>query len=99
MLTKLFMSEQIMSLLLKSLFSNDFSIGHLRCTFDSLRVECLHTFVYYAPIYAVLTLGIYAVFNVVSGVATFNDCSAAKEELLREIKEAREELKQKKIIE
>ncbi|CAA94605.1 putative dolichol-phosphate mannosyltransferase subunit 3 [Caenorhabditis elegans] len=60
--------------------------------------ECLHCLVNYAPFFAVLFLGIYAVFNVVYGVATFNDCAEAKVELLGEIKEAREELKRKRII-
>lgn len=60
--------------------------------------ECAHNLVYYAPFLAVFFLGVYAAFNVVYGVATFNDCAGAKVELLQEIKEAREELKQKKII-
>ncbi|KAK6022124.1 Dolichol-phosphate mannosyltransferase subunit 3, partial [Ostertagia ostertagi] len=36
-----------------------------------------------APIYAVLLLGIYALGSVVYGVATFNDCPTAKEELVQ----------------
>ncbi|CAP24237.2 Protein CBR-DPM-3 [Caenorhabditis briggsae] len=50
--------------------------------------ECAHCLVYY----------IYAAFNVIYGVATFNDCAEAKVELLQEIKQARAELKQKRII-
>ncbi|EFP08573.1 hypothetical protein GCK72_014298 [Caenorhabditis remanei] len=61
--------------------------------------ECAHNLVYYAPLLAVFFLAIYAAFNVIYGVATFNDCAEAKSELLSEIKEAREELKRKRIIE
>ncbi|VDM55149.1 unnamed protein product [Angiostrongylus costaricensis] len=39
---------------------------------------------------------VYALISVVYGVATFNDCPLAKEELLKEIKEARDDLKQRK---
>uniref|UniRef100_A0A1I7TX76 Dolichol-phosphate mannosyltransferase subunit 3 n=1 Tax=Caenorhabditis tropicalis TaxID=1561998 RepID=A0A1I7TX76_9PELO len=60
--------------------------------------ECAHNIVYYAPVFAVFILAIYAAFNVVYGVATFNDCAEARSDLLREIQEARGELKQKKII-
>ncbi|KAK5978691.1 Dolichol-phosphate mannosyltransferase subunit 3, partial [Trichostrongylus colubriformis] len=51
-----------------------------------------------APIYAVLLLGIYAASSVVYGVATFNDCPSAKDELVKEIKEAQEDLRKRKII-
>ncbi|CAJ0602715.1 unnamed protein product [Cylicocyclus nassatus] len=60
--------------------------------------DCFRHLVLYAPIYAVLLLGVYALTSVVHGVMTFNDCRDAKEELVREIKEAREDLKKKKII-
>ncbi|ETN68348.1 Dolichol-phosphate mannosyltransferase subunit 3 [Necator americanus] len=60
--------------------------------------DCFRHVVLYAPIYAVLLLGIYAMASVVHGVLTFNDCQAAREELVKEIKEAREDLKKRKII-
>ncbi|CAO4374187.1 unnamed protein product [Caenorhabditis nigoni] len=60
--------------------------------------ECAHFLVYYAPFFAVFFLGIYAAFNVIYGVATFNDCAEAKVELLQEIKQAKAELKDKGII-
>ncbi|KJH41096.1 Dolichol-phosphate mannosyltransferase subunit 3 [Dictyocaulus viviparus] len=60
--------------------------------------DCLHHLVLYAPVYAVLLLGVYASLSVVHGVVTFNDCPSAKEELLREIQEARDDLKRRKII-
>lgn len=49
----------------------------------------------YAPIYAVFTLGCYAVFAVGYGVATFNDCEDAAKELRGEIEVARVELARK----
>ncbi|CAB3410050.1 unnamed protein product [Caenorhabditis bovis] len=60
--------------------------------------EFAHHFVLYAPIFAVIMLGIYAVGSVVYGVATFNDCAEAREELIQEIKEAREDLKKRKVL-
>ncbi|KAE9421047.1 hypothetical protein Angca_008794 [Angiostrongylus cantonensis] len=60
--------------------------------------NCFRHLVLYAPIYAVLLLAVYALISVVYGVATFNDCPLAKEELLKEIKEARDDLKQRKVI-
>ncbi|KAL6739618.1 hypothetical protein Aduo_013052 [Ancylostoma duodenale] len=60
--------------------------------------DCFRHLVLYAPVYAVLLLGVYAVASVVHGVFTFNDCPAAKEELLQEIKEAREDLKKRRVI-
>lgn len=37
-------------------------------------------------------------FSIVHGVATFNDCADARKELIEEIKEARADLKKRKII-
>ncbi|CAD6196155.1 unnamed protein product [Caenorhabditis auriculariae] len=55
-------------------------------------------FVLYAPIYAIIGLGIYALFSVVYGVSKFNDCPEARKELVEEIKEARTDLKKRKVI-
>lgn len=52
----------------------------------------------YLPIYAIISLGIYATCSVIYGVATFNDCSEAREELKREIDDAKEDLRRRKII-
>jgi hypothetical protein len=49
----------------------------------------------YSPIIAV---GIYALVNVLYGVATFNDCKQAKEALVKEIIEAKKDLRKRKII-
>lgn len=42
---------------------------------------------------------LYAAFLLVYGVLTFNDCSEAREELICEIIEAKEDLRRRKIIE
>lgn len=42
--------------------------------------------------------GIYAVCSVLYGVATFNDCSQAREELIKEIEEAKQDLRERKVI-
>nr|CDJ93013.1 Dolichol-phosphate mannosyltransferase subunit 3 domain containing protein [Haemonchus contortus] len=60
--------------------------------------DCFRHLLLYAPIYAVIFLGIYALTSVIYGVATFNDCPGAKEELMREIKEAQDDLRKRKII-
>uniref|UniRef100_A0A1I7YHQ2 Dolichol-phosphate mannose synthase subunit 3 n=2 Tax=Steinernema glaseri TaxID=37863 RepID=A0A1I7YHQ2_9BILA len=52
----------------------------------------------YAPIIAIVLLGIYAVLSVLHGVATFNDCEYAKVSLQEEIKEARIDLAMKNLV-
>ncbi|KAK0397817.1 hypothetical protein QR680_002283 [Steinernema hermaphroditum] len=52
----------------------------------------------YAPIIAIMLLGIYAVLSVLYGVATFNDCEYAKVSLQKEISEARADLAERKLI-
>mmetsp|Transcript_49079 Transcript_49079/g.90916 ORF Transcript_49079/g.90916 Transcript_49079/m.90916 type:complete len:104 (-) Transcript_49079:114-425(-) len=43
----------------------------------------------YAPVWAILALGIYAVASIGYGVATFEDCPEAAKELDRQVKDAR----------
>lgn len=52
----------------------------------------------YLPVYAIILLGIYATCNVFYGVATFNDCPEAREELKKEIDDAKEDLRKRKVI-
>ena len=49
------------------------------------------------PVVAVAAFGVYCVSVIAYRVATFNNCDEAAEELQREIKEAREDLKSKGI--
>uniref|UniRef100_A0A1I7XSN3 Dolichol-phosphate mannosyltransferase subunit 3 n=1 Tax=Heterorhabditis bacteriophora TaxID=37862 RepID=A0A1I7XSN3_HETBA len=60
--------------------------------------EFMHHYILYAPLYATLLLAVYAICSIIYAVATFNDCAAAKAELIQEIKEAREDLKKRNII-
>nr|CAD2161950.1 unnamed protein product [Meloidogyne enterolobii] len=53
----------------------------------------------YSPLILVGSLGIYAVLTVIYGVATFNDCKNAREELIKEVAEAKEDLRKRGIIE
>ncbi|EFO25379.1 dolichol Phosphate Mannosyltransferase family member [Loa loa] len=55
-------------------------------------------FILYLPIYAIFLLGIYATCNVVYGVATFNDCPDAEEELKKEIEDAKTDLRRRNVI-
>lgn len=52
----------------------------------------------YFPIYVIFSLGIYFLCNVIYGVATFNDCPETREELKKEIEDAKMDLKRRNII-
>uniref|UniRef100_A0A0N5CAZ9 Dolichol-phosphate mannosyltransferase subunit 3 n=1 Tax=Strongyloides papillosus TaxID=174720 RepID=A0A0N5CAZ9_STREA len=52
----------------------------------------------YIPFVVVGGLGMYALFSVAYGVATFNDCKEAQKELMDQVAEAKKELKKRKII-
>jgi hypothetical protein len=62
--------------------------------FDAYRLEILLG----GPLAIVALLGLYAVFSVVHGVLSFNDCPEARAELIKEVEEAKKELRQRKII-
>ncbi|KAL7527478.1 hypothetical protein ACHAXR_001975 [Thalassiosira sp. AJA248-18] len=53
----------------------------------------IEVLVTYLPIWAIVTLGMYALFSVLYRVATFGDCPEAAEELSRQIVGAKEKLK------
>uniref|UniRef100_A0A0K0ELX9 Dolichol-phosphate mannosyltransferase subunit 3 n=1 Tax=Strongyloides stercoralis TaxID=6248 RepID=A0A0K0ELX9_STRER len=52
----------------------------------------------YIPFVVIGGLGMYAIFSIVYGVATFNDCKNAQKELMDEVLEAKNELKKRNII-
>lgn len=52
----------------------------------------------YAPVWAILVLGVYAASSVMYGVATFRDCPEAASEIELQVAEARKELKRRGII-
>ena len=52
----------------------------------------------FAPVWAVLLLGVYAAATIIYNVMTFNDCPEAAAELDQQIKEAKAEMKKRKII-
>lgn len=52
----------------------------------------------FAPAWAILLLGIYAAVTIIYNVLTFNDCPEAAAELDQQIKEAKKEMKKRKII-
>jgi cobalamin biosynthesis protein CobD/CbiB len=60
----------------------------------SERTFCL----YYLPFLAIVLFGIYAVYTVISGAFSIDDCTEAQRELQREINETRKELKKRGII-
>ena len=51
--------------------------------------------IYYSPIYLLMAFACYSLTVVGYRTATFNDCQEAAEELKKEIKEARKDLKNK----
>ena len=52
----------------------------------------------YSPLILVATLGVYAITVVLYGVATFNDCKRARDELVAEIVEAKADLRRRGIF-
>jgi len=52
----------------------------------------------FAPLWAVLALGVYAASTVAYNVLTFRDCPEASLELEKQIQEAKAEMKKRKII-
>jgi Dolichol-phosphate mannosyltransferase subunit 3 (DPM3) len=62
----------------------------------SPAVNLLVTF---APIWAVLALGIFLLARLILGVLAYQDCPDAAQEIDRQIVEARVEMKRRKIIE
>ncbi|VDN05922.1 unnamed protein product [Thelazia callipaeda] len=57
-----------------------------------------YDYILHFPIYAVFLIGIYAICSVLYGVATFNDCAEAQEELREEINEAKMDLRRRNVI-
>jgi hypothetical protein len=51
----------------------------------------------YAPVWAVLGLGIYAVSNLIIGVSNMSDCPDAAKEIEQNVKEARKDMKKRGI--
>jgi hypothetical protein len=51
----------------------------------------------FAPVWAVLALGIYAVSNLIHGVGNMSDCPDAAKEITQNVKEARKEMKKRGI--
>ena len=52
----------------------------------------------FAPLWAIVALGVYAVSSVLYGVATFRDCPEAATEIEQQVVEAKKELKRRGII-
>jgi hypothetical protein len=51
----------------------------------------------FAPLWAVLGLGVYAVSNLIHGVSNMSDCPDASKEIEQNVKEARKEMKKRGI--
>ena len=52
----------------------------------------------YAPVWAILALGVYALGSVLYGVANFRDCPEAAAEIEQQVAQARKELKRRGIV-
>lgn len=52
----------------------------------------------FAPLWAVVALGVYALSTIIYNVMTFNDCPEAAKEIDENVKEAKAEMKKRKII-
>jgi hypothetical protein len=51
----------------------------------------------FAPLWAVLGLGVYAVSNLIHGVSNMSDCPDASKEIEQNVKEARKDMKKRGI--
>ena len=61
--------------------------------------EWLHSFsLYYLPFIGVFLFGLYALYTVLHGALNISDCVDAQRELQREMKDTREELAKRNII-
>mmetsp|Transcript_1902 Transcript_1902/g.2781 ORF Transcript_1902/g.2781 Transcript_1902/m.2781 type:complete len:107 (-) Transcript_1902:277-597(-) len=54
--------------------------------------------IWYAPIWAILALGVYAVVTIIHSVLAFDDCPEAAAEIDTQVKEARVALKKRGIL-
>ena len=57
----------------------------------------LDLLVVFAPVWGVLTLGVYLLTRLIIGVFTYQDCPEAAEEIEKQIAEARAEMKKRRI--
>mmetsp|Transcript_13015 Transcript_13015/g.23920 ORF Transcript_13015/g.23920 Transcript_13015/m.23920 type:complete len:112 (-) Transcript_13015:136-471(-) len=73
---------------IQSFWSSSSSLG-LASSPSTIRIELLVT---YLPLWALLSLGLYALFSVLYRVATFGDCPEAADELSKQIVTAKEKL-------
>ncbi|KAI6183222.1 Dolichol-phosphate mannosyltransferase subunit 3 [Aphelenchoides bicaudatus] len=64
-----------------------------------LNTGASNFFLYYLPFLAIVLFGLYAVYTVISGALSIDDCVDAQRELQKEIDETRKELKKRGIIE
>mmetsp|Transcript_20999 Transcript_20999/g.31821 ORF Transcript_20999/g.31821 Transcript_20999/m.31821 type:complete len:104 (-) Transcript_20999:432-743(-) len=89
---QLFLSIGIVFLAIwKGSLSNIDSIKSSHPIFESSTI--IEPLVTYLPVWAILSLGVYALFSVLYRVATFGDCPEAADELGKQIIEAKEKLK------
>ena len=58
-----------------------------------LSTEQVHILVYFAPLWFIVGLGVYAIVSIGIGVSNFKDCPEAAKEVDMQVKEARIELK------
>jgi dolichol-phosphate mannosyltransferase subunit 3 len=64
----------------------------------STQQEPPSIWIVYAPVWAILLLGLYALGSVIYGVTTLKDCPEAASEIERQIVQAKAEMKKRGII-
>ena len=79
-------------------FSKLSSSSHVDSNDDGYRISMVYIAVQYAPIWAIVLLGLYAVSSVIYGVITFHDTPDAAAELEIQIQEAIHEMTRRGII-
>jgi dolichol-phosphate mannosyltransferase subunit 3 len=63
-----------------------------------VSTKLTHRVVVFAPLFGAVSLGVYLLARLTIGVASYQDCSEAAAELDSQIKEAKAELRKRKII-
>ena len=96
--TKININRSTMGALLRYQMFLGIGVLFLSIWYAGLQTSPENPMVLYAPVWAVLLLGIYAVGSIAIGLANFKDFPEAAAEIDRQVQEAKAEMKKRGII-
>jgi hypothetical protein len=73
-------------------------IATTNTTPQSIPQKVIDTIITFAPIFAIVLLGIYLLSRLIIGILAFEDCPDAAKEIDTQIAEAKTEMKRRKVI-